>query len=193
MKQHGTTTDTVCHTCSNSWCTPVQLVESVRNCWLCTRRCLACSSYAHVMHCALVTTRVLRYDPSPKHSIMHNCKPLSLSLSCTGYDFLMTRWGEQEYSVTGHFKNACCATNSTSKDIQVSCCRCAYCIFIVYILTRLGVLKIAFPKTISGQETRTLSCNFKGRVKIQIWTSDAGLGLLYEWLTYRTNKVNTRF
>ena len=42
-------------------------VVAVGKCGLCLRRCLACSSYTHMMHCALVITCVLRYDPSAKH------------------------------------------------------------------------------------------------------------------------------
>ena len=34
---------------------------------LCMRRCLTCSSYTSVMHCALALTRALRYDASAKH------------------------------------------------------------------------------------------------------------------------------
>ena len=47
--------------------TPVHLVESVENCGLCVRRCLACSSCANVMYRGLAITRVLRYDASARH------------------------------------------------------------------------------------------------------------------------------
>ena len=67
--------------------TPVHLIESVENCGLCMRRCLAFSSYAQVMHCALGIMRALDYDASVKHWIMRNCKLPSLPLSCTGYNF----------------------------------------------------------------------------------------------------------
>ena len=50
----------------NSDYTPVLLVESVENCGLCMRQCLASSSYAHVMHCALAITRAVGYDASVK-------------------------------------------------------------------------------------------------------------------------------
>ena len=65
--------------------TSFHLVESVENCGLCMRQCLAFSSYAQVMHCALAITRALDYDASVKHWIIHNWKP-SLPLSCTGYN-----------------------------------------------------------------------------------------------------------
>ena len=49
--------------------TPVHwhFVESVENCGLCLRQCLASSNYAHVMHCALATTRANGCDASVKH------------------------------------------------------------------------------------------------------------------------------
>ena len=34
--------------------TPVHLVQSGGKCGLCMRRCLACSSYVHILHCAFV-------------------------------------------------------------------------------------------------------------------------------------------
>ena len=39
------------------------------------------------------------YDASPEHKIMRNCKLPSHPLSCTGYNFLLTRWGK--HSVSG--------------------------------------------------------------------------------------------
>ena len=39
------------------------------------------------------------YDASAERKIMHNCKLPSHPLSCTGYDFLLTQWGE--HSVSG--------------------------------------------------------------------------------------------
>ena len=48
--------------------------RSVENCGLCMRQCLASSSYAHVMHCALVITCMIGYYTSVKHWIMRNCK-----------------------------------------------------------------------------------------------------------------------
>ena len=47
--------------------TPVHLVESVENCGLCMRQCLASSSYAHVMHCALAIRHEIGKDASVKH------------------------------------------------------------------------------------------------------------------------------
>ena len=81
--------------------TLVHLVQSVGN-WtvyetvscmqqLCT--CMLCAFVAHVMLCALVITHGLHYN-----AIMHNCKLPSVPLSCTGYNFLLTQQGEQEYS-----------------------------------------------------------------------------------------------
>ena len=74
---------------------PVHLVESVGYCGLCIRQCLAWISYAHVMYCELVITRSLCYDASAKHKIMSNCRLPSLTLSCAGYNFLLTSQGEQ--------------------------------------------------------------------------------------------------
>ena len=67
--------------------TPFHLVESVENCWLCMRQCLAFSSYTQVMHCALAITLAVEYDASVKHWIMRNRSLPSLPLSCTGYNF----------------------------------------------------------------------------------------------------------
>ena len=48
------------------------------------------------------------------------------------------------------FEYVCCATNSTSQDIQV-CCRCEFYIMLLcIILPDLDVLKIALLKIISG-------------------------------------------
>ena len=47
------------------------------------------------------------------------------------------------------FKIACCATNSTSQDIQV-CFRCAFYIELCIIWSNLGGLKITHLKTILG-------------------------------------------
>ena len=47
--------------------TPVHFVLAVGNCRLCMRHCLACISYARVVHCALVVTHMLHYDASAKH------------------------------------------------------------------------------------------------------------------------------
>ena len=84
---------TSCH----RYYTPVHLIKSVRNCQLCMRRCLAFSSYSHVMHCPLVITRVLLWRQRNTFNYAQ-CKLPSLPLSWRGYDFLPTQRGEQEYS-----------------------------------------------------------------------------------------------
>ena len=53
---------------------------------------------------------------------------------------------QKKYTLALYFKNACCATNCTSQDIQV-CCRCAFLFNCNLILPDLGVLKITL-KTI---------------------------------------------
>ena len=67
--------------------TPVHLIESVENCWLCMRQCLKSSTYSHVIHCALAITQAIGNNASVKHWIMCNCKLQSLPLSCAGYNF----------------------------------------------------------------------------------------------------------
>ena len=75
------------------------LTHASRNCGLCMRWCLACSRLrerynAHLLlHAGFVTMSLM---PAP--SIMCNCKLPSLPLSCSGYNFLLTRWDTQEYS-----------------------------------------------------------------------------------------------
>ena len=60
----------------------------------CMRLCLACNSYALVMHCPLAIMRVLCYGASIKDQINNCTLP---PLSCKGCNFLLTWWGEQEY------------------------------------------------------------------------------------------------
>ena len=78
--------------------TPVHLVESVGNCELCMRWCPAFSSYTHAMHCELVIMHELVNDACVKHEIKRSCKLPSLPLLCTGYNFLLTQQGGQEYN-----------------------------------------------------------------------------------------------
>ena len=85
----------------------VHFVKAVGNCGLCMRQCLACSSYAHVVHCTLVITQALRYDVSAKHEIMDKCKLMSLPIWCTGYNFSLTQQGERSISRTC-YSHGCC-------------------------------------------------------------------------------------
>ena len=59
--------------CWQIFCCPGALCPLPPTPWLHYRRqCLACSGYAHLMHCTLVIMRMLHYDTSAKHSIMPN-------------------------------------------------------------------------------------------------------------------------
>ena len=71
---------------SEEYCTPVHLVESVENCGLQKRWCIACSSYMNVTHCALGVTRTVCHDARAKHWIMHNRRLPTCLISCTGYN-----------------------------------------------------------------------------------------------------------
>ena len=84
------------------------------------------------------------------------------------YSAFTSAWKLRELSPEGYaalsFRNASCATNNTSQDIQL-CCRCASCILAWIILPDLGVLKIVL-KSILGVWwcVITLACLKKTRL-----------------------------
>ena len=95
--------------------------------------------------CAVNLWRILLFQVGPAFSFIHFFpfiwKVKSTKRSELGNEKSCKFWILKLFQAL-YFKNACCATNSTSQDILV-CCMCAFCIELCIILLELGVLKIA--------------------------------------------------
>ena len=79
--------------------TPAHLVESIENCRLWMRWCLACSRYGNVVYCALATMRMLCYKASAMQAL--NVAQLHATTSSTLMHRLLVYWlDEMNRSIT---------------------------------------------------------------------------------------------